>query len=156
MIAVVQRVLSASVTVEGAVGEKTEPVARISSGLLTLLGIEKGDTSQDLSQLMQKIIELRIFADDQGKMNLSVLDVKGEHLLVSQFTLAGDCSRGKRPSFHLAEEPARAKAMFEEAIELSQKLGVSTQAGIFAADMKVELLNDGPVTFVLRSSDKNI
>ncbi|MCB0391032.1 MAG: D-tyrosyl-tRNA(Tyr) deacylase [Bdellovibrionales bacterium] len=142
MKAVLQRVLSAKVEVEGKV------ISSIDQGLLTLLGIERGDKQEDLEKLIQKIINLRIFEDEQGKMNLSLLDIKGQHLIVSQFTLLGDCSKGRRPHFMNAEQPERAKELYMWAIQESQKY-VLTQGGQFAADMKVELVNDGPVTIML-------
>ena len=144
MKAVLQRVLSAKVEVEGKV------ISSIDQGLLTLLGIERGDKQEDLEKLIQKIINLRIFEDEQGKMNLSLLDIKGQHLIVSQFTLLGDCSKGRRPHFMNAEQPERAKELYMWAIQESQKY-VLTQGGQFAADMKVELVNDGPVTIIMDS-----
>ena len=143
MKAVIQRVKEASVTVDG------REVARIDHGILTLLGIAKGDDEGKLTRLISKICELRIFEDDQGKMNRSVKEVGGSHLLVSQFTLLGDCSAGRRPSFIHAEAPDRAKQLYEAALSLSKNQGVPTQGGVFQADMKVALVNDGPVTFVL-------
>jgi D-tyrosyl-tRNA(Tyr) deacylase len=143
MKAVIQRVIRAEVSVEG------KGVSQIGPGILTLLGIEKGDSPENLEKLIGKIVNLRIFSDPEGKMNLSLLDIKGEHLIVSQFTLAGDCSTGRRPSFGTAEAPALAKAHYEKALELSQRFGVRTFGGIFQADMKVSLVNDGPVTFIL-------
>ncbi len=143
MKAVIQRVSSASVAVDGQV------VSAIGGGLLTLLGVEKGDSEATLARLVRKIVELRIFEDDAGKMNRSLLDCQGEHLIVSQFTLAGDCSSGKRPSFTTAEIPERARALYDLALRESTALGVKTSGGIFQADMKVALTNDGPVTFIL-------
>ncbi|WP_413582562.1 D-aminoacyl-tRNA deacylase [Bdellovibrio sp. HCB288] len=143
MKAVVQRVLSASVTVDGKV------ISSIGPGFLTLLGVAKGDTEAQLQKLISKIADLRVFPDADGKMNLSLKDVKGEHLLVSQFTLLGDTSKGKRPSFIYAETPALAEPLYQKALELSQSAGIPTQGGIFGADMKIALLNDGPVTLLL-------
>lgn len=143
MKAVVQRVQQASVVVDG-----TE-VSSIQRGFLTLLGVAKGDTEEQLQKLMQKILALRIFPDESGKMNLSLKDVGGEHLLVSQFTLLGDASKGNRPSFINAEAPDIAKDFYEKALKLSEAQGVPTQGGVFGADMKVSLLNDGPVTLIL-------
>ncbi len=143
MKAVIQRVQRASVEVDG------KTVASIGPGILTLLGLETADEEPALSKLVAKIVELRIFPDPAGKMNLSLKDVGGEHLIVSQFTLAGDCSSGRRPSFTGAMRPEQAKPLWERAIELSRGSGVRTAGGIFQADMKVELLNDGPVTFIL-------
>jgi D-tyrosyl-tRNA(Tyr) deacylase len=147
MRAVIQRVLHAEVVVDG------RSVAKIGNGLLTLLGVQAGDTEASLRKLIQKICELRIFEDEAGKMNRSLLDVSGEHLIVSQFTLAGDCSAGRRPSFIGAEKPDRAKVLYERALEISATLGARTAGGVFQADMKVSLLNDGPVTFVLDASE---
>lgn len=140
---VIQRVQRAKVVVEG------KSVSEIGAGLLTLLGVEKGDSSADLDKMLQKIVDLRIFEDAQGKMNLSLKDIKGQHLIVSQFTLAADCSSGRRPSFTTAETPDKAEPLYEEALQKSTALGVETLGGVFGADMKVELLNDGPVTFIL-------
>lgn len=143
MRAVIQRVRSAEVNVDGV------KVSRIDTGILTLLGIAKGDTEDQLKKLVDKICGLRIFEDAEGKMNLSLLDVGGAHMIVSQFTLLGDCSSGKRPSFVQAEKPELANILYEKALELSKNLGVPTVGGVFRADMQVSLINDGPVTFVL-------
>lgn len=143
MKAVVQRVQNASVVVDG------KTISSIGKGYLTLLGVAKGDTDEQLQKLMQKILALRIFPDEAGKMNLSLKDVGGEHLIVSQFTLLGDASKGNRPSFVGAEAPERANALYEKALEISSSQGVKTQGGQFGADMKVSLLNDGPVTLIL-------
>lgn len=143
MKAVIQRVKQASVTVDGKV------VSQIEHGILTLLGVAKGDDETKLQKLISKICELRIFEDDAGKMNLALKDVKGSHLIVSQFTLLGDCSQGRRPSFIGAENPDRAKELYEKALKISQDLGIPTAGGVFQADMKVGLVNDGPVTFIL-------
>ncbi|WP_374035536.1 D-aminoacyl-tRNA deacylase [Bdellovibrio bacteriovorus] len=143
MKAVVQRVQNASVVVDGKL------VSSIDKGYLTLLGVAKGDSEEQLQKLMAKILALRIFPDETGKMNLSLKDVGGEHLIVSQFTLLGDASKGNRPSFIGAELPDRAKELYEKALAFSESQGVKTQGGIFGADMKVSLLNDGPVTLLL-------
>lgn len=143
MRAVIQRVKQAAVTVDG------REVSRIERGILTLLGVAKGDDEARLAKLVAKICDLRIFEDEAGKMNLSLKDVGGAHLIVSQFTLLGDCSAGRRPSFVNAEAPDRAKALYEKALELSAAQGVATSGGVFQADMKVSLINDGPVTLVL-------
>src|SRR5690606_11233022 len=132
MKAIIQRVLRASVQVEG------KSVAQIGPGILTFLGVEKGDRDEHLEKMISKISQLRIFEDEAGKMNRSLAEVQGEHLIVSQFTLAADCSTGRRPSFGRAEDPTRARALFIEAIEKSRALGIPTQGGVFAADMKVE------------------
>lgn len=144
MKAVVQRVSSASVTVDGV------SVATIQKGFLTFLGVAKGDSEEQLQKLMSKILALRIFPDAEGKMNLSLKDVQGEHLIVSQFTLLGDASKGNRPSFVNAEAPERAKELYEKALQFSSAQ-VPTQGGVFGADMKVQLLNDGPVTLIIES-----
>lgn len=143
MKAVVQRVQKASVTVDG------QLISAIGPGFLTLLGVAKGDTEDQLQKLIQKITALRIFPDAEGKMNLSLKDVNGEHLIVSQFTLLGDVSKGNRPSFIGAESPERAKVLYEKSLELSRAQGIQTYGGVFGADMKVELLNDGPVTLIV-------
>lgn len=147
MKAVVQRVREASVTVDGRV------VASIGRGLLTLLGVMQGDSEAQLAKLIAKICDLRIFEDGAGKMNLSLKDVGGAHLIVSQFTLAGDCSGGKRPSFIQAARPEVARPLFEKSLELSRAAGVPTEGGVFQADMKVALVNDGPVTLILEVRD---
>ncbi len=109
----------------------------------------KGDTEPQVEKLIKKICDLRIFEDDAGKMNLSLKDKKGEHLIVSQFTLYGDCSQGRRPSFIAAEEPALANALYEKALKISENYEVKTQGGKFQAHMEIDLLNDGPVTLIL-------
>ena len=145
MKAVIQRVTRASVHVEG------KTVGQIESGLLVLLGVAKGDGESDGRYLVEKIRTLRIFSDEQGKMNRSLADIGGSVLLVSQFTLLGRTTNGRRPSFDEAAPPDEAKRLYEAvATELrAQKIPVET--GIFAAHMQVELLNDGPVTFMLDS-----
>lgn len=145
MKAVIQRVLQASVVIDGAT------VAGIQRGILLLLGVEKGDTTHDASWLMAKIAQLRIFEDASGKMNLSVLDVQGAVLVVSQFTLAGNCSKGRRPSFDTAAPPADAQILYQFAVDELLKSGCEVATGVFQADMKVHLINDGPVTFILDS-----
>jgi D-aminoacyl-tRNA deacylase len=146
MRAVVQRVTRARVTVDGA------EVGAIDEGLLVLLGAGEADTEGDLAYIVEKIVNLRIFADGDGKMNRSVLDVAGGVLLVSQFTLYGDARKGRRPAFVGALEPRRARELFDRAIEDVRAAGVSQVAsGVFAADMQVELVNDGPVTILLDS-----
>ncbi len=144
MRAVVQRVDSASVTIEGRVNGK------IGKGFMVLLGIDENDTEKDLDYICTKLIGLRVFEDDAGKMNKSILDAGGEILLISQFTLYGDARHGKRPSFIRAARPEKAIPLYEKAIAtLSEQLHVET--GIFGAEMKVELINDGPVTILLDS-----
>ena len=144
MKAVIQRVKEAQVVVNGQV------VSHISRGVLTLLGVAQGDTEEKAKKLTQKICDLRIFEDENGKMNRSLLDIGGAHLIVSQFTLLGDTSQGRRPSFIEAEKPERARALYEQALIFSREYGVKdTQGGVFQADMSVSLTNDGPVTFIL-------
>ena len=146
MRAVVQRVSRASVTVSERV------TGAIGRGLLVLLGAGAGDTDADLAYIVDKIAHLRIFADDAGKMNRSVIDVGGEVLVVSQFTLYGDARGGRRPAFTGALEPVAARALSEQAIVALATAGVArVAAGEFAADMQVELVNDGPVTILLDS-----
>lgn len=149
MIAVIQRVSSSSVTVEGKV------VGEIGQGLNILLGVKKGDKQEDISKVVNKIVNLRIFADGDGKMNLSLLDVKGEALIISQFTLAGNVKKGRRPSFDSSEKPDIAKAMYEQFIKEFESLGVHTQTGEFGAHMDVDIHNDGPVTFIIDSNELN-
>ncbi|MEJ2183742.1 MAG: D-aminoacyl-tRNA deacylase [Nitrospirota bacterium] len=148
MRALIQRVSEASVRV----GE--ERVASIGRGLLVLVGVMRGDGPEDADWLVRKVANLRIFEDAGGKMNLSVRDVGGEVLAVSQFTLAADLRRGNRPSFTAAEEPARAEAMFREFVEALGREGVRVCRGRFAAHMHVALTNDGPVTVLLDSAEK--
>lgn len=146
MRAVVQRVRRASVQVH------SETVGAINAGLLVFLGVERGDGAADLDYLRSKILGLRIFADDMGKMNRSVVEVGGGILVISQFTLFGDVRRGRRPSFEKSEDPAIALAMYEEfAKSLSTEPGLIVQTGIFGADMIVSAEVDGPVTILLDS-----
>ncbi len=147
---VLQRVKSAAVVVEG------KTVAEIGAGICLLVGVEKGDSEEDAWHLAQKAAELRIFSDQEGKMNLSLLDVQGEVLAVSQFTLAGSVKKGRRPSFDNAEAPERAGKLFSYFVRLIQERGLKAVTGIFGALMEVHLVNDGPVTFFLTSkkSDK--
>jgi len=142
-----QRVTHASVTVEG------HSVGEIGLGLLILLGIGQDDGEAQIKTLADKIVNLRIFGDDEGKMNRSLLDVGGEALLVSQFTLYADIRKGRRPSFTNAAPPTRAEPLVEHFKNTLASYGVKVEAGIFGADMKVELLNDGPVTIWIDSSD---
>jgi D-tyrosyl-tRNA(Tyr) deacylase len=146
MRAVVQRVTRASVTVEGQV------TGAIDRGLLVFLGAGAGDGATDLAYCVDKIANLRIFSDDAGKMNRSVLDVGGGVLVVSQFTLYGDARQGRRPAFTGALEPNAARALYDQALGALRAAGVArVEAGVFAADMQVDLLNDGPVTILLDS-----
>ncbi len=148
MKALLQRVKNASVTVEG------KEVSSIGQGLLILLGVEKGDTSSEGEYLARKAADLRIFEDSAGKMNLSVKDIKGEALIVSQFTLAGDTSRGNRPGFETAAKPEEANKLYELFCENVEKQGLKVKRGIFQADMQVSLINDGPVTFMLERKNQ--
>lgn len=145
MRAVVQRVRSATVRVGGDV------IGRTDGGLLVLLGVTHGDTVADAVWLAQKIVGLRVFADDQGKMNRSVADVNGGVLVVSQFTLYGDCQKGRRPSFVAAAAPELAEPLYEHFVTAVRAEGVPVATGRFGADMQVELINDGPVTLVIES-----
>ncbi len=145
MKAVIQRVSHASVEVSGQV------VGRIETGLLVLLGVAKGDADVDSRYLVEKIRTLRIFSDQQGKMNHSLEDIGGSVLLVSQFTLLGRTTNGRRPSFDEAALPDEAKRLYEQVATELRALGTKVVTGRFAAHMRVELLNDGPVTFVLDS-----
>ena len=139
----IQRVKRASVTIDG------ELHSKICAGILVLLGVEKGDSEANADKLAEKLVKLRIFEDENGKMNKSVQDIGGEILVVSQFTLAGDCKKGTRPSFDKAELPHRANELYEYFVSKVKELGVPTQTGSFGAMMDVELINDGPVTFML-------
>ena len=143
MKAVIQRVTSASVTVEGSI------VGRIGQGILVLLGVDKGDDESKADWLAEKIAGLRIFYDEGGKMNRSVIDIGGSLLVVSQFTLAGNCSKGKRPSFDSAAPADEGKRLYEYFVAAAGRIGLPVETGIFQADMQVALVNDGPVTFVL-------
>ncbi len=140
---VLQRVLRSSVAVND------EVVGEIGKGLMILFGAEKGDDDAAVNALAEKVINLRIFADDQGKMNRSCLDVKGGILVVSQFTLAGDCSRGRRPGFDNAAAPDEAKRLYKNFIKKLVESKLKIQEGRFGADMQVDIVNDGPVTFIL-------
>jgi D-tyrosyl-tRNA(Tyr) deacylase len=143
MKAVIQRVTSASVTVEGKI------VGQIGQGIMILLGVEKGDSEAQAIWLVDKICGLRMFYDDDGKMNRSVSDVGGSLLIVSQFTLAGNCSKGKRPSFDTAAPADEGKRLYDYFVTTAIKTGLPVETGIFQADMQVSLTNDGPVTFIL-------
>jgi D-tyrosyl-tRNA(Tyr) deacylase len=147
MRAVLQRVAEASVSVDGQV------VGRIGRGLLVYLGVAAGDQSADIEYTVSKIRDLRVFGDGEGKMNLSVADVGGSLLVISQFTLCGDIRKGRRPSFDGAEKPAAARERYEEALASFRRTGLPVEAGVFQADMQVSSVNDGPVTFILDSRD---
>jgi D-tyrosyl-tRNA(Tyr) deacylase len=145
MRAVLQRVSRASV----AVADQT--VGRIATGWAVLLGVARGDTDEDAARIAEKVAQLRAFADDDGKMNRSVVEAGGSVLVVSQFTLLGDCRSGRRPSFTAAAEPAEAERLYLLVVERLRGLGLTVATGTFRALMKVELVNDGPVTLLLDS-----
>ena len=147
MRSVVQRVLEASVTVDG------EVVGAIGKGLLVLLGVSKGDTEEDARLLASKIAVLRIFSDDKGKFNLSLLDVEGSVLVVSQFTLHANVRKGRRPSFNNAAPPEVAEPLVDRFVKLLEQEGVHVETGQFGATMQVRLCNDGPVTLILDTAD---
>jgi D-aminoacyl-tRNA deacylase len=140
---VLQRVLRSSVSVND------EVVGEIGRGLMILFGAEKGDADEAVYALADKVLNLRILADDQGKMNRSCLDVQGEILVVSQFTLAGDCSRGRRPGFDNAAPPEEAERLYRNFVNALAESKLNIQEGRFGADMQVDIVNDGPVTFIL-------
>jgi len=142
---VVQRVSHAEV------GVQDETVGKIDRGLLVYLGVGKGDTAADAEFIADKLVNLRVFKDSAGKMNLSVMDVGGAILLISNFTLHGDCRRGRRPGFDAAAEPAAAEELYEKTAALIADEGVTVEKGVFGAYMQVESTNDGPVTFLLDS-----
>lgn len=145
---VVQRVKTASVKVDG------KTVGEIGSGLLVLAGVSRDDTVADAAHLAKKTANLRIFKDDEGKMNRSVLDTGGEVLVVSQFTLCGDCTKGNRPSFIDAAEPEKGLKLYEEVVKQLREHGPRVETGIFQASMEVGLVNDGPVTLILESTGR--
>jgi len=142
---VIQRVSQASVVVA------TQTVASIDRGLLVLLGVAQGDTSKDAAYLADKTAGLRIFADEEGKMNRSVEEIKGHILVVSQFTLLGDCRKGRRPGFTDAAAPELADTLYEDYVRVLRSRGITVVTGVFRADMQVALINDGPVTIMLDS-----
>ena len=145
MRAVLQRVTRASVTVDGSV------VGRIDRGWLVLLGVAEGDADPDADWMAEKIVGLRAFEDDDGKMNRAVAEVHGAVLIVSQFTLLGDCRKGRRPAFDMAARPEEAERLYQQVVEKIAAAGIPTATGVFRAHMDVELVNDGPVTLMLDS-----
>lgn len=146
MRAVIQRVAEARVVVEG------QETARMGRGLLVLLAAGQGDSDQEVSWMADKIVNLRVFPDEQGKMNRSLIDLPGEMIVVSQFTLYGDCRKGRRPSFVHALEPRAAETLCSRFVERVQALGIPCGSGVFGAHMQVSLTNDGPVTLLVDSS----
>jgi D-tyrosyl-tRNA(Tyr) deacylase len=147
MKALLQRVSEARVAING------QAVGEIKKGLLVLLCAVKGDTDKDLDYIVKKVAQLRIFGDEQGKMNLSVMDVKGEVLVISQFTLAASNRKGNRPSFDAAEIPERARTIYDTFATKLREAGLSVQTGVFAESMAVSLTNDGPVTILIDSRE---
>ncbi len=145
MRAVWQRVKEAQVVVD----EKV--VGHIKKGALIFLGVEEGDTEKDLKYIVDKCLNLRLFENEEGKFDRSIIDIHGEILVVSQFTLLGDCRKGRRPSFSKAMEPNEANKFYEKAIAMIKELGIHCQGGVFGAHMEVKLINDGPVTVLLDS-----
>lgn len=150
MRAIVQRVKNAQVSVDGKI------TGQINTGLLVYLGVGKDDDESDAEFIADKIVNLRIFADDDGKMNLNVKDTilrhgSGQVLIVSNFTLFGDCRKGRRPGFDLAAEPAKAEKLYEKVVELIKSQGLNVQSGVFAAYMDVTASNDGPINFLIDS-----
>lgn len=143
MKALIQRVKRASVTIDNKLYSK------IDKGILALVGIEKSDTIEQVQKMAKKLSGLRIFPDENDKMNRSILDIYGEMLIVSQFTLCGDCKKGTRPSFDKSAAPDIANKLYEDFVKEIQNYGIKTETGVFGAMMDVELINDGPVTFML-------
>lgn len=141
--ALLQRVSAASVAIEGAT------VAQIEQGLLVLVGLEPDDNQQSLEKMLHKLLNYRVFADEQGRMNRSLTDIQGGLLLVSQFTLAADTRSGLRPGFSTAAPPAQAEMLFDQMVQMAKQRYANVQTGQFGADMQVQLVNDGPVTFML-------
>ncbi|MGB9822851.1 D-aminoacyl-tRNA deacylase [Thermodesulfovibrio sp.] len=145
MIALLQRVSKASIEVEG------KKVSEIGKGIVVFIGIQKQDSEKDAQYLANKIINLRIFEDSEGKMNLSVKDISGEIMVVSEFTLAGDCKKGLRPSFDRAMPPLQAQKLYNQFIDFLKNTGISVKTGVFKSYMHVYLVNEGPVTFILNT-----
>lgn len=145
---IIQRVNHSSVVVSGDI------VGKIGTGLCVLVGAEPDDTLKDVEWMANKLVNLRIFEDENGKMNKSLLDINGDALLVSQFTLLADCSTGRRPSFTGAGDPKKAEAIFDALVDKVSSLGVCVQTGVFGADMTVQIENNGPATFILESPKK--
>lgn len=145
MRAVVQRVSNSKVVVDGSV------IGEIGNGLTVLLGVEEGDGEEDARYIADKVVNLRIFEDENDKLNLSVLDVKGELLVISQFTLLGDCRKGRRPNFMAAAKPEAAVELYDKFIEYCREYGINVETGIFQAHMLLSIDNDGPVTILLDS-----
>lgn len=145
MRAVIQRVKKGSVTV------KEQTVGSIDKGLVVLLGISEQDQPEDIAYMVDKTVNLRIFEDSEGKMNLSLLEVGGELLVISQFTLYGDCRKGRRPSFSNAAKPEKAQTLYESYVDMCRRQNIHTETGIFQADMQVHIENDGPVTLIIDS-----
>lgn len=149
MRAIIQRVLQASVTIE------QNTYSEIGNGLLVLVGVEENDDEQDANYIANKIVQMRIFSDDNGKMNRNIQDIKGEILIVSQFTLIADTKKGNRPSFIRAARPEKAIPLYELVIEKMQyEVNKKIKTGVFSADMKVQLINDGPVSIIIDSKNK--
>lgn len=146
---VIQRVTEAALTVAG------EPIAKIGKGLVAYLGVAAGDTAEAAAYCAKKLAQMRIFEDENGKMNLALRDICGEILLVSQFTLLGNCKRGNRPDFTAAEAPEKAKAHYENFAALLRGYGIPVALGVFGADMQILQSNDGPVTILLSSDTQN-
>lgn len=145
MRAVVQRVTKANVIVQD------ENVGNIDKGLMVLLGVEDGDDKNDVKYMVEKIVNLRIFEDENEKLNLSVLDIKGKMLVVSQFTLLGDCRKGRRPNFMKAAKPETANKLYEDFVDEARKKGICVETGVFREHMVINLSNDGPVTILVDS-----
>ena len=148
MRALLQRVTGASVSVEG------EEVGRIGKGLVVFVGVANGDTDKDIQYLVNKLLGMRIFADDQERFNISVTDIKGELLVISQFTLMADTRKGRRPSFSDAAPPAEAAVLFQKFVDQVRLSGLKVETGRFQQHMRVEIYNDGPVTVMLYSTEK--